>query len=210
VTHLSRWSLCLLLLLSGGSLAAGCYTVLRHPEPDDLVAQETGTRKACEDCHVDSRFYHDAFDPWFYGFGGYWAYQDWSDYYYRPWWYQDYWYYGPDPHDQAGVPVETRGQHMWGGSGRRTFLPGFPPVTQGSGAGTGTPGGSAPGTQGSKPAPTDKGDSGHTSREESRQGNRRETGRRDMGTQKAPETQPPAEPDSNKNDEDDDDGGRNS
>lgn len=210
MSRLSRVTLFSILLLVGGTFAAGCYTVLRHPEPQVLVAEDSGARKACADCHVDSEFYHDAFDPGFYGFGGYWEYPTYSDYYFRPWWYRDYWYYTPEPHTVVGTPVETRGQHMWGGGTRREIQPGVTPLAPGSaGTGPAAPSGSSPtgsqapsgGTGGEKPRD-------EKPAEGSRTGNRRETGRREIGTPKPPP--PPAEPTSPEpapTDEDEDDDG---
>lgn len=197
-----------MLILVGGSLATGCYTVLRHPEADDLVAEESSGRRACADCHVDSDFYHDAFDPWFYGYGGYWAYQDWSDYYFRPWWYRDFWYYDTHPDVGPGVPVETRGQHMWGSGGRRTLTPGSPPNIHGSGPGTSAPGGSSPsGGSAAKPPPSNENEK-PAGREDSRSaGPHRGGGRREMGTQKAPQPEPPPQPAPEDDDSDPDGGG---
>jgi hypothetical protein len=171
-------------ILVGATLASGCYTVLRHPNPQGLVAEETGARKACEDCHQDSRFYHDAFDPHHYGFGDYWAHARWSDYYYRPWWYADYWYYGQD----GASEVETGGQHLWGDPGRRTFRePNAPVIGGGQGGNTvppvapvapGTSGGSGSAGSGSGPTVAPK--------EETRY---REAERRTLRTPEPPKTE---------------------
>ncbi len=206
--HASRLSLLLILLLVGGSLAAGCYTVLRHPEAEDLVASETGSRKACADCHVGSGFYHDAFDPWFYGFGGYWDFPGYGDYYFRPWWYRDFWYYDSDPHAVSGTPVETGGRHMWGGGGRREIQPGTTPLVPGSGAqgsGVAAPSGSSP-TSGSGSPSGGQGSGSEKPRESSRSsGSHRDSGRREIGTTKPAEPAPTPPPE-----EDDDGGGRRS
>jgi hypothetical protein len=159
VISASRWSLSLLLLIVGATLAAGCYTVLRHPESDALIAEEDGAPlKACGDCHADSPYYHDAFDPHSYAFGSYWRYPGWSDYYFRPWWYRDYWYYDGGPAD-PGVPVETGGRHVWGSGGRRDMDAIMTPVFPAGGgqsfgspsAGASSGSGSVGGSTGSRP-----------------------------------------------------------
>jgi len=97
----------LLILLASSLFAGGCYTVLKHPEGAVLV-DEYENRKNCSDCHQASWFYHQ--DPYWYGanyYGTYYPY-DWYDYYSRPWWYDDYWYYSG-----SGAPVEREGRHMW-------------------------------------------------------------------------------------------------
>ncbi len=223
MSHVSRLSLLLILLLVGGSLATGCYTVLRHPEAEDLVVSETGSRKACANCHVGSGFYHDAFDPWSYGFGGYWDFPGYGDYYFRPWWYRDFWYYDSDPHAVPGTPVETGGRHMWGGGGRRDIQPGTTPLIPGSGtqgSGSAAPSGSSPtGGSGSQSPGGNQGSGSDKPRDEKpRESSRsadshRDTGRREMGTTKPPESPPPAPTPQTpppEEDDDDDGGGRRS
>lgn len=182
--HVSRWSLSLLLLLVGASLGAGCYTVLRHPESDALLAEDSGSLKACGDCHVDSRFYHDAFDPHAYAFGSYRQYPGWSDYYFRPWWYRDYWYYDGGSQEN-GIPVETGGHHVWGSGGRREMgAPMTPVFPAGGGQNFGTP--SAGATSGTGSSGTGgTGSSGSSTVEEPKgarsTGGHRSSSRREMG-----------------------------
>ncbi|MFH0777116.1 MAG: hypothetical protein V2A71_00660 [Candidatus Eisenbacteria bacterium] len=91
-------------LLLATFAAAGCYTVLKHPEGTAMM-DESYQRKSCMDCHASTQFYH--YDPYWYGY--YYPYS-WWDYYGSPWWYRDYWYYG-SPGESA--PVEEGGRHMW-------------------------------------------------------------------------------------------------
>jgi hypothetical protein len=86
----------------------GCYTILKHPRPSELVDQETGGRKECYDCHGDSDVYHfrDPFSVYYYDYYP----PTWYPYYARPWWYSDYWYDG----SVSDVPLpETGGRHVW-------------------------------------------------------------------------------------------------
>jgi len=176
---ISRISLLAIVLTLAVTFASGCYTVIRHPDHQGLVAEDTGARKACEDCHQDSRFYHDAFDPGHYAFGNYFAAPAWNDYYYRPWWFQDYWYYG---HGDNATPVETNGQHMWSDPGRRTVgTPAPTPVITGGTTSSGTP------TSGS-PAPTPSTPAAEPKKEEIRSTpTHRSPERREIGT---PEPKP--------------------
>jgi hypothetical protein len=106
-----RLKICLLLVLLVSALfLGGCYTVLKHPEGAVLV-DEYSNRRDCGDCHQASWFYHQ--DPYWYGanyYGTYYPY-GWYDYYSRPWWYNDYWFYWP--HEGSGGTVESGGRHMW-------------------------------------------------------------------------------------------------
>lgn len=183
----------LLTLLVAIPLAAGCYTVLRHPDSGDLVAEESGSRRACADCHGDSPFYRDAFDPHVYGYGGYWVYPGWSEYYYRPWWYSDYWYYSDSG---TGEPVETRGRHMWDSGGRRELGTSVPPVYPGL---TGQPAGGASGSapsEGSGASGSSSSAPPATSRSDGRDdGSYRSTSRREIGTPE-PRREEGAKPDS--------------
>lgn len=183
MTHLARLSRVLLLLLVAIPFVAGCYTVLRHPNPDAMIADDSGARRACGDCHVDAELYNNVTDPHDFALSDhYWSYPGYRDYYFRPWWYRDFWYFEPGP----GDPVETGGQHMWGGGGRREI--GTPsatpfPGSSGSGAPTGTSPSSGGATQpasGSTPSPQNP--PGTRSQNESH----RSTGRRDIGTPAVP------------------------
>ena len=103
-------------------LTAGCYTVLRHPRPANLVDEESGTRRECYDCHAGADAYHFQ-DPFSVSYYNYYS-PLWYPYYARPWWYADFWYYkNPgDPQPDA----ETGGRHGWtrtGGGGREAPLP---------------------------------------------------------------------------------------
>jgi hypothetical protein len=86
----------------------GCYTILKHPRPSELVDQETGGRKECYDCHGDSDVYHfrDPFSVYYYDYYP----PTWYPYYARPWWYSDYWY---DGSVSDAPPPETGGRHVW-------------------------------------------------------------------------------------------------
>ena len=88
---------------------AGCYTVLRHPHTYDL-ADEYSEQKACADCHADADLYH-----YTSGLGsGWYDYYPapWAVYYQSPWWYEDYWYYTPDPGRPGSQPV-TGERSLW-------------------------------------------------------------------------------------------------
>ena len=110
-----------LILLAAALAGAGCYTLLRHPEVSELTSDE-GERKACADCHEDAEFYHDSsyHDSTWYDYYP----APWAAYYEFPWWYDDYWYVGPPPED-ALVPTEVGGRHVWS---RDSGGPGFLPV----------------------------------------------------------------------------------
>ncbi|MBM3285970.1 MAG: hypothetical protein FJY88_01250 [Candidatus Eisenbacteria bacterium] len=97
------------LLLLAVLAGAGCYTVLRHPEPMELT-EEDGSSKACSDCHADADLYHYAHE---YDVGWYQYYPaPWAVYYSSPWWYDSYWYYPPHDPD-PGLPQETGGRSLW-------------------------------------------------------------------------------------------------
>jgi hypothetical protein len=147
MTTIARLSLIALSLVVAATLASGCYTVLRHPSSQTLLSDDHGSRRACADCHQDSRFYHDAFDPGYYGFGSYAVDPAWSDYYYRPWWYADYWYYPPQgyPPQGASQTAETGTSHVWGNQGRREMT--MPVI----GGGTATGGTGASGSSSDTP-----------------------------------------------------------
>ncbi len=111
----------LFLLLVIATLAGGgCYTLLRHPETYDLDGDHA-TSKACADCHEDTDLYH-----YTEAYGGDWYsyYPDpWAYYYQSPWWYEDYWYYSPDP-DGPASPSNSGGRHLWDrGGGDPGFVP---------------------------------------------------------------------------------------
>jgi hypothetical protein len=146
MTMIARLSLITLSLVVAATLASGCYTVLRHPGSQMLLSDDSddhGSRRACADCHQDSRFYHDAFDPSYYGFGAYAVDPLWSDYYYRPWWYEDYWYYPAPPASQT-VQTSTT-PHVWGEQPRRDLTP-FPIIGGGTSGGGASSSGSSGGT----------------------------------------------------------------
>jgi hypothetical protein len=90
-------------------LGAGCYTVLQHPRSQDLVNEESGTRRECYDCHAgaDAAHFQDPFNVYYYDYYP----QRWYPYYARPWWYSDYWY--NDQPSGETQPVETGGRHAW-------------------------------------------------------------------------------------------------
>ena len=104
-----RFKVLYLLLALTVLAGAGCYTVLRHPETYDTTG-EYYERKACSDCHADADLYHYTER---YG-GGWYEYYPapWAYYYQSPWWYEDYWYYTPDPNDLGSPPV-TGGRTLW-------------------------------------------------------------------------------------------------
>jgi len=101
-------------------VAAGCYTVLRHPHPADL-SDESGMQKACSDCHTDADLYHfpDAYDADWYRFYP----APWAVYYEPPWWYEDYWNYAPHPVDPDN-PADAGNRQLWSrGGGASGTLP---------------------------------------------------------------------------------------
>ncbi|MFN0150720.1 MAG: hypothetical protein ACKVU1_08440 [bacterium] len=195
INIISRISLLAIVLTIVVTFATGCYTVMRHPDAQSIVAEDTGVRKACESCHQDSRFYHDAFDPGHYAFGSYAATPAWNDYYHRPWWLQDYWYYGQGNSVTPGAPaaVETGGQHIWTDPGRRAIGTAAPtPVITGGATGGGTPTSGSPGPTPSTPASDPK-------PEETRAApTHRSPERRELGTP-APQPTPQKNDDSKEN-----------
>lgn len=110
---------------------AGCYTVLRHPATYDLSQdQHYDGQRACADCHADVELFDYVTA---HGASWYRYYPDsWAVYYQSPWWYDDYWYYAPDPSNPP--PAEVTGERtLWGrGTGGG---PGWLP-TQGSDKGS--------------------------------------------------------------------------
>ncbi len=78
----------LLLLLGLGIVAAGCYTVVVHPQTSGMETSESP--RHCSDCHNSADYYYWHFpylDTW------YWRYSYWRSYYCRPWWWDDYWWW---------------------------------------------------------------------------------------------------------------------
>ena len=122
------WLALLAASLLSSFLGAGCYTVLKHPRPEQLVDEEQGMRRECYDCHAGAEAYHIE-DPFMVPYYGYYP-SNWYPYYARPWWYSDYWYGdGPDGKTQD---VETGGRHSWtrsGGAARDNVPPAIAPVT---------------------------------------------------------------------------------
>jgi hypothetical protein len=164
-------------LLALVPFATGCYTVIRHPQSEQLVRDDGVSRKACVDCHQDSPFYHDAFGPYHYGFGSLPLGGRWYDYYDRPWWFRDHWYYD-DGH--AGPPVETGTRHMWDTEGRRGLeTRSAPPVitggsTSGGAASSGSPVAEPPANSTPPPATPAREDQGGRSAPTHRDAGRRE------------------------------------
>jgi hypothetical protein len=128
-----------ILTLAAALSGAGCYTMLRHPEVQDLATEE-GDRKSCADCHSDAEFYHDVT----YGDASWYSTypEPWAAYYEYPWWYDDYWYVAPP--DGGTISVDASGRHVWT---RESSGPGFLPVQGGQNEGGN-----------SKPTTTDKPD----------------------------------------------------
>ncbi len=93
-------------------LTVGCYTVLNHPSDVAMTAQveDEDVAVPCGDCHYESEWlgYYD--HPLIYGWGGYYAYDSWYDYYRRPWWFDDYWYGG---YHSGGSYPTVGGQSSW-------------------------------------------------------------------------------------------------
>lgn len=79
----------LLALLLGG--ASGCYTMLRHPSPDEGFAAEEDLR--CQRCHDASLEDGGDASSWI----DYYAYSTspWLNYYASPWWYDTEWVLTP-------------------------------------------------------------------------------------------------------------------
>jgi hypothetical protein len=111
-------------------LSAGCYTVMRHPTGDTIIAEGTYYR-SCSDCHADASFYHPYGRP-FYNYGR--SHYAWGGYYGSPWWYDDYWWWDNDydhhhDYEYEGPEVETGTRHLWGSSGWPSSGWGFNPPT---------------------------------------------------------------------------------
>jgi hypothetical protein len=92
------------------ALAAGCYTVMRHPTGPEVV-HAGDDYKSCADCHAESSYYH----PYYgYARSHYW----WNGFYGYPWWYYDcWWWYWCDTPGGGGSPAETGSRHLWQTSG---------------------------------------------------------------------------------------------
>lgn len=115
-----RLKLLAILLVAAIFAGAGCYTVLRHPQTYDLTG-EYYEQKSCADCHADADLYHYTER---YGSGWYEYYPaPWAVYYQSPWWYEDYWYYTPDP-NHLGSPPVTGDRTPWS----RQIGPGSDPL----------------------------------------------------------------------------------
>ncbi len=111
---------------------AGCYTVLRHPTGNDLMAgsglghggagYDSYGYRSCADCHADAAYYHP-----YYRYGS--SHYRWNDYYGSPWWYDDDWWWHDDDHyedpGEPGPGPETGVRHLWGSGGWPTKGWGF-------------------------------------------------------------------------------------
>jgi len=111
---------------------AGCYTVLRHPTGNDVMAgtdydhgrlgYDSHGYRSCADCHADAAYYHP-----YYRYGS--SHYRWNDYYGSPWWYEnDWWWHDDDHYDDPGEPgpgPETGVRHLWGAGGWPTKGWGF-------------------------------------------------------------------------------------
>ncbi len=128
--------------------SAGCYTLLSHPEGSGHVDYDRAGHayyRDCRDCHVDYYFYHSGY-RWnrpYYGS------------YYRPWWYNDYWFYGPygpdywpDGDGEAGTPPP---QGSWSDHRRRK------PSGDGEPLVGNVPDASVPGSDSSRPSSQNQG-----------------------------------------------------
>lgn len=112
-----QWILGAALLLTSGSLLAGCYTVLRHPQ---VEMQYDEGASDCASCHADADLYHfrDPFmDP--YGYYDY-GVTRWYGYYGVPWWYDRYYYY---PGTYRGDGRNDDDRQVWGRGGATTPVP---------------------------------------------------------------------------------------
>lgn len=95
----------LVVLAMLGLLAAGCYTVLVHPQVQ-TTGEETFPRM-CSDCHASSDYYY-----WHFPYQHNWySRYDWSRrYYYDPWWWDNYWWWDDDG---GGGGTKAPAGHLW-------------------------------------------------------------------------------------------------
>jgi len=111
------------LAIGAATALAGCYTVLRHP-PTAEVAEDTGSRRDCYECHGPGGTAH-LYDPL--AVEGFDYFNDyWFPYYAYPWWYRDYWYSDQYDHADGGggggggggigstADNDDSRRHLWG------------------------------------------------------------------------------------------------
>ena len=109
---MSRLSVLLVFALAMALIAGfGCYTMVRHPGPDEVSFDNAGSQ-SCLDCHAGAEYDHWT-DPYYSAFYNE-APSTWGSYYAHPWWYNEYWYRVPgaapkDAQDTHGRPVWNRG-----------------------------------------------------------------------------------------------------
>jgi hypothetical protein len=146
------WALMLGLV---GLLAAGCYTVLVHPEVQ--MTGEDNSAKMCSDCHSSADYYY-----WHYPYQYNWYSRNphWSNYYNNPWWWDNYWYWDDHDHGGGGETPRAPGGHLWqprnppATGGEPVIAPGTSGNTKDSGKSSGQ-GGDQGGSD------SDKSDKGH-------------------------------------------------
>lgn len=86
-------------------LAAGCYTVLVHPQVETTGDDQAS--RTCADCHSSSDYYYWHFP---YQYNWYSHYPSWNRYYHDPWWWDNYWYWKDG--DGGESPRAPQG-HLW-------------------------------------------------------------------------------------------------
>ena len=129
---MSRLGFLLLLAFALAAVAGfGCYTMVRHPGPEDVSFNDSAG-KTCLDCHADTDYYHWT-DPYYTAF-----YNDapgtWGAYYAHPWWYNEYWYRVPGASRDSTI---VGGRHAWDRG--PTIVP-IPPVAGSTVVSSGTRG----------------------------------------------------------------------
>jgi hypothetical protein len=139
----------LLLLASALGLGTGfgCYTMIRHPGPEDVSFNDSeGT--TCLDCHAGADFDHWT-DPYYTSVYSFYP-GTWGSYYTHPWWYDEFYYRVPGAGRDS--TIVRGGRHAWD---RGTAAPTLPPVgggqvnvPSGGGHGAGT---ASPDTSGTPP-----------------------------------------------------------
>ena len=117
---MSRLSSLLLVSIVLALLAGfGCYTMVRHPCPDDVSFNDSGSGASnCLDCHAGADYDHwtDPYYTEFYNFTP----STWGSYYAHPWWYDEYWYRVPGGHRDSTI---VGGRHGWDRGQPQPYVP---------------------------------------------------------------------------------------
>lgn len=136
----------LAVLVMFGLLAAGCYTVLVHPQVQ--ATGEATPTKTCSDCHASADYYYWHFP---YQYGWYSSSPWWGHYYRDPWWWNDYWYWHDDDHGHGGASIETGERHNWQPTTRPPTTPAIAPGSSSSASDYGKSSGGSEGGSDNKP-----------------------------------------------------------